>query len=258
MKYYVVDVFTAERFKGNPAGICVLDSWLETSLMQNIAFENGLAETAFLVGANGKYGLKWFTPEQEMDLCGHATLGSAYAVLNYLEPKLRSVEFDSNSGKLFVEREGDEYLMDLPSRMPVRIEIPPVLPRALGVNVLETWQSRDMLALVESEEDVRNLNVNLNLLKELGELNNFIVTARGSDCDFVSRFFTPGATIPEDPVTGSAHCSLIPYWSKILRKTDMTAKQLSKRGGSLRCRDCGDRVRIGGHARIYLIGEIFV
>ena len=258
MKYYVVDVFTDESFKGNPAGVCVLDGWPENSLMQNIAFENGLAETAFLTGSNGKYGLKWFTPEHEMDLCGHATLGSAYVALNYLEPALASVEFDSNSGKLFVRRENNAYLMDLPSRMPVRIDIPPALPRALGVNVLEAWQSRDTMAVVESEDAVRNLKADLDLLKEPGELRNFIVTARGGDCDFVSRFFTPGATIPEDPVTGSSHCSLIPYWAKALGKTEMTAKQLSRRGGSLSCRDCGDRVKIGGQARIYLIGEIFV
>jgi PhzF family phenazine biosynthesis protein len=256
LKYYVVDVFTDQLFRGNPAGICLSDNPLDKELMQKIAFENNLAETAFPIKRDGYYDLKWFTPEVEMDLCGHATLGCAFVLMNYVEKDMNTVQFETLSGRLTVTRSGDTYQMDFPARMPIPCPKPAVLEKALGVKVLETHMSRDILALVESEEDVQNMSPDFALLRQLDDPFAIIVTAKGSDCDFVSRFFAPNAGIPEDPVTGSSHSTLIPFWSKRLHKKELTAKQLSQRGGSLFCRDRGDRVDIGGTAVCYLEGEL--
>lgn len=256
MQYFVVDAFTDRLFSGNPAGVCLLEAWPDAALMQNIAMENNLAETAFLVReSSGAYGLRWFTPETEIDLCGHATLASAFVLMNEVHAISGSVEFHTKSGTLTVSQSGDVFTMDFPSRPPVPCEVPSLLEQALGVSVLETHISRDLLVLLQSEDAVRSLRPDFALLKQLNVFA-VIVTARGTNCDFVSRFFAPGVGVPEDPVTGSSHSTLIPFWHARLGKKQMTAKQLSARGGTLLCEDCGDRVRIGGTAVCYLRGEI--
>ena len=256
MKYYVVDAFASQLFKGNPAGICLLDEWIDDATMQNIAFENNLAETAFLVQKDNSYELRWFTPECEIDLCGHATLASAFVLMNLVETSQDEIIFNTKSGKLTVSRDKEKYKMNFPSRKPVLTAVPKGLEAALGATIIETSLSRDLLVLVEDEETVKDLRPNLELLKEFEDYFGIIVTAKGSSCDFVSRYFAPDCGIPEDPVTGSAHSTLIPFWSERLQKTEMVGRQLSKRGGWLYCKDCGDRVEISGEAKLYLSGEI--
>jgi len=256
MKYYVVDAFASQLFKGNPAGICLLDEWIDDATMQNIAFENNLAETAFLVQNNNSFELRWFTPECEIDLCGHATLASAFVLMNLVETSQDEIIFNAKSGKLTVSRDKEKYKMNFPSRKPVLTAVPKGLEAALGAAIIETYLSRDLLVLVEDEETVKELRPNLELLKEFRDYFGIIVTAKGSSCDFVSRYFAPDCGIPEDPVTGSAHSTLIPFWSERLQKTEMVGRQLSKRGGWLYCKDCGDRVEISGEAKLYLSGEI--
>ena len=257
MKYFVVDVFTDKLFGGNPAGVCLLDHWPDDAVMQSIAMENNLAETAFLVREDsGSYSLRWFTPEVEIDLCGHATLASAFVLMNEIEAVSDTVAFHTQSGTLTVTKSGETFTMDFPSRAPVPCNIPPLLEKALGAAVLKTHMSRDLLVLLDSEDTVRKLRSDYALLKQIEGVFAVIVTAKGTDCDFVSRFFAPGAGIAEDPVTGSSHCTLIPFWSRRLGKQRMTARQLSARGGTLLCEDCGDRVKISGTAVCYLRGEI--
>lgn len=258
MKYYVVDVFSDSIFGGNPAGICLLDEWPDDCVMQSIACENNLSETAFLVERDGFYDLRWFTPEFEIDLCGHATLGSAFVLMHYVEPNIMQVRFHTQSGVLTVSREGDEFTLDFPSRKPVPCLMPDLLEQALGIKVLETHASRDLLVLTDSAQTVLDMKPDFSLLNKISEYLGIIVTARGDDCDFVSRFFVPNSSIGEDPVTGSSHCSLIPFWSERLGKTQMTARQLSKRGGTLSCTDSHNRVKIGGTAVLYMKGEILV
>jgi len=257
MKYFVVDAFTDKLFSGNPAGVCLLDVWPDVAVMQNIAMENNLAETAFLVRENnGAFGLRWFTPEVEIDLCGHATLASAYVLMNEMGSVADTIEFHTQSGTLTVSKTGDLFTMDFPSRPPVPCETPPGLEQALGAPVLKTYISRDLLALLPDEDTVRTLHPDFSLLKQVKDAFAVIVTAKGTGCDFVSRFFAPGAGIPEDPVTGSSHSTLIPFWSQRLKKKHMTARQLSARGGALICEACGERVKISGAAVCYLRGEI--
>lgn len=260
MKYYVVDAFTDNLFKGNPAGVCLLDSEIPDTIMQKIAFENNLAETAFLLKTNEQYNLRWFTPEVEIDLCGHATLATAFVVMKYVSPEMKEIVFETKSGKLTVVRNEDIYTMDFPSRMPKPMEKPALLEQALGCRILETYLSRDMLVLVENEDAVIKLQVDMDLLKKISKDISFaiIVTAKGKNSDFVSRFFAPNAGIPEDPVTGSSHSSLIPFWSERLGKVSMTAEQLSQRGGKLYCEFCGERVKIGGTAVCYLQGNLML
>ncbi len=255
MKYYVVDAFTNTPFHGNPAGVCLPDRELPDDVMQSIAFENNLSETAFVVPNGGHYDLRWFTPTTEIDLCGHATLASAFVVMNFIDPSAQRVEFRSQSGPLFVNREGDIYTLDFPSRPPMPCKKPELLEHALGMPVLETHLARDLVAVVGNEQAVRGLNPNFSLLSKVGGFG-VIVTAKGETCDFVSRFFAPHHGIDEDPVTGSSHCTLIPFWSARLGKAKMTAQQLSYRGGQLFVEDCGQRVKIGGQAVCYLKGEI--
>lgn len=258
MKYFVVDAFADELFRGNPAGVCLLEGELPEERMQSIAFENNLAETAFLRKERDGYSLRWFTPEVEIDLCGHATLAAAFVLMNYVSKDMKEAAFDTKSGRLTVLREGEVYTMNFPARMPVPAEKQALLEEALGCKVLETHLSRDLVAVAESESAVANLRVNLDLLSKISRDVAFavIVTAKGESCDFVSRFFAPNAGIAEDPVTGSAHCTLIPFWSERLGKTKMTARQLSPRGGTLQCEHLGDRVSIGGGAVCYLEGEL--
>ena len=258
MKYFVIDVFTDKLFGGNPAGVCLLDSWPYDSVMQNIAMENNLAETAFLVREDdGAYGLRWFTPEVEIDLCGHATLASAFVLMNEVRAVASKIDFHTQSGTLTVTKSDDGiFTLDFPSRAPVLCDTPPLLEQALGAPVRETHMSRDLLVLLDSEDAVRQLRPDFALLRQIEGVFAIIVTARGAKCDFVSRFFAPNAGINEDPVTGSSHCTLIPFWYDRLGKARMTARQLSARGGALLCEYCGSRVKIGGTAVCYLRGEI--
>jgi len=256
MKYFIVDAFTDELFKGNQAGVCLLDEWLDEEVMQKIAAENNLAETAFLVRNNEHYDLRWFTPETEIDLCGHATLASAFVISNFVDSSLVKIDFHTMSGILSVEKKNDLFEMNFPSRMPRPISVTPLMEQAIGVPVQEAHLSRDMLLLVDSEQQVRNLRPDFGLISRIPDCFALIVTAKGSTADFVSRFFAPNASIPEDPVTGSAHSTLIPFWAEKLKKDKMVAKQLSKRGGTLYCENLNDRVIIAGKAALYLHGDI--
>jgi PhzF family phenazine biosynthesis protein len=252
--YFEVDAFASQLFRGNPAGVCPLQKWLDDRLMQDIAAENNFAETAFFVPRGEDYELRWFTPTVEIDLCGHATLASAFIIFSELGFKGDTVRFHTKSGELTVSRNGDVLTLDFPSRPPKPCTVPDALVQGLGRKPLEVLKARDYFALFAKAEDVQSLKPDFGLLETLDE--KVIVTAPGTDCDFVSRFFAPTAGVNEDPVTGSAHCTLIPYWSKRLGKKKLFARQLSKRGGELFCEDAGDRVRIGGKTALYLRGEI--
>ena len=264
IKYYVVDAFSDRLFSGNPAGVCLLDKWLPDETMQQIAAENNLSETAFLLKNDGYYDLRWFTPEMEVDLCGHATLASAHVLSMYAEQSADILRFRTLSGELTVQMKDDILFMDLPSRPAEPISRLGILSNALGISEYELYKSADLLVVLESEVEVNFVNPDFAALMKVKEaanmpIDNFsvIITAPGSDHDFVSRVFAPNAGINEDPVTGSAHCVLIPYWSKRLGKNKLTARQLSKRGGMLWCEDAGDRVIIGGKATLYLSGYIY-
>ena len=250
-----LDAFVTDGvFTGNPAAVCPLREWLPDRVMQQIATENNLSETAFLVGGNGVYRIRWMTPASEIDLCGHATLASAHVVFTTLEPGRTEVRFDSQSGPLHVRAEGDRLVLDFPSRPPERVAANPAVGRALGRDPVELLASRDYVAVFESADDVRALAPDMGLLRKLDK-KAVIVTAAGSgEVDFVSRFFGPGYGIDEDPVTGSAHTNLIPYWAKRLGKSRLRARQLSPRGGELVCEDLGERVAIGGRVAPYLEG----
>ena len=252
---YQVDAFSGRAFAGNPAAVCPLESWLADEQMQSIAAENNLSETAFCVPEGDGYRLRWFTPATEVDLCGHATLASAFVVFRHLEPQLERVLFQTLSGQLIVSRSGDRLTMDFPSRPPVAVEAHPQLIPALGLQPKEVLAARDYMVVYETAEQVRALKPDMARLTEVDRFA-VIVTAPGRDCDFVSRFFAPAHGVPEDPVTGSAHCTLIPYWSRRLGKKQLFARQVSPRGGELWCEDCGERVHISGQAVEFLSGTI--
>lgn len=255
--FYQIDAFTDRLFGGNPAAVCVLDRWLEDSVLQAIAAENNLSETAFLVGRNGRYALRWLTPKVEVDLCGHATLAAAYVVFRHLEPSLQEVAFDSRSGELRVSRAGDLMTLDFPAIHGQRCACPMQLSEGLGREPLEVWRGAKYLCVFAEEDDIRALQPDFARLAEL-ELMGVIATAPGHSADFVSRMFAPRVGIPEDPVTGSAHCMLATYWAARTGKTLFNAKQLSSRGGDLSCELRGDRVLISGRAVQYLQGEILL
>jgi len=252
---YQLDAFSERPFSGNPAAVCPLERWLEEATLQSIAAENNLSETAFLVGGSGRYEIRWFTPTSEVDLCGHATLASARVVFDRLEAGRSEVSFASASGPLLVQRDGDRLALDFPSRPASPCPEPAGLTEALGRAPREVLQARDTMAVFASEEDVRSLAPDM---ERLGRLDTFgvIVTAPGLSVDFVSRFFAPRKGVPEDPVTGSAHCSLIPFWAERLGKTRLLARQISPRGGTLHCELRGDRVTIAGAVATYLEGTI--
>jgi len=252
---FQVDAFTKTLFRGNPAAVCPLEYWLHERILQAIAAENNLSETAFFVAESDLYELRWFTPKVEVDLCGHATLAAAHVILNHRDPSASMVRFHTKSGPLTVSREEDRLVMEFPSRPGTLCPAPPNLVNALGFEPLEVYLSRDYLVVAPEEETVRGLDPDMDLLLKVDGLG-VIVTAPGTESDFVSRFFAPKVGVPEDPVTGSAHCTLIPYWSRRLGKKALHAKQLSLRGGELFCRDDGDRVNIGGHAVTFLEGYI--
>lgn len=256
---YQADAFTDRLFGGNPAAICPLTEWLPDDIMQKIAAENNLAETAYFVKQDDGYGLRWFTPELEIDLCGHATLASAHILYSELGYVGSSISFyTQKAGKLVVSKNGDKYTLDFPSRPPQPAEAPAELIEALGgIKPVEVLKSRDYMVVYASEDDVRNMEPDFNLLAKVDTLG-VIVTAKSHEVDFVSRFFAPLVGINEDPVTGSAHCNLIPYWAHKLNKNDLHAYQVSARKGELWCQNNGDRVLMSGKAVTYLKGEIYV
>ncbi|HUA37196.1 MAG TPA: PhzF family phenazine biosynthesis protein [Candidatus Sulfopaludibacter sp.] len=254
--YFEVAAFTGKPFGGNPAGVCALPRWLSDATLQNIAAENNLAETAFFVGAGADYELRWFTPEMEIDLCGHATLASAFILFSQPGFRNNPVRFHSRaSGILTVAREDEILTLDFPGWPATPCPAPDALVRGLGRQPVAVLRARDYLAVFASETEVRSLQPDFSRLKTLDAFG-VIATAPGGDCDFVSRFFAPKAGVPEDPVTGSSHCTLVPYWSQRLHRMRLFARQVSKRGGELFCRQADDRVLIGGKAVLYLRGEI--
>lgn len=254
---YQVDAFTSRVFGGNPAGIVPLETWLPDETMQAIAAENNLAETAFFVREGDGFRLRWFTPSVEVDLCGHATLASAHLLYAQLGYRGDRIDFETRSGRLTVTRQGDLLAMELPARPPLPCSAPSDLDTALGRAPAAVLAARDYLLVYEREADVRSLAPDMERIARLDRFG-VIVTAPGESCDFVSRFFAPAQGIPEDPVTGSAHCTLIPYWAQRLGKTTMNARQISPRGGELSCEDRGARVVVAGKAVLYLEGTIHV
>ncbi|WP_058306207.1 PhzF family phenazine biosynthesis protein [Gracilibacillus massiliensis] len=254
---YQIDAFTNKQFKGNSAAVCPLNEWIEEDLMQKIAAENNLSETAFFVKKEDVYELRWFTPIDEVDLCGHATLATAYVICTYLDTNVKHIKFKTKSGLLEVSEDDGLFTLSFPSREGERCETPEELIKGLGKVPKEVYKSRDYMAVFEKEQDILDLDLNMDELKKLDGFG-VIVTAKGEKVDFVSRFFAPKAGIKEDPVTGSTHCTLVPYWNNILKKEELVALQLSERGGKLYCTNTGETVRIAGEAVSYLEGYINV
>lgn len=252
---YQIDAFTDRLFGGNPAAVCPLERWLPDATLQSIAAENNLSETAFFVPEGDGFELRWFTPKVEVELCGHATLATAHLLLHRLEPGRDRVAFSTRSGRLEVARDGDLLAMDFPAYPPEPVDAPAGLFEALGHDAEAVLRGNYLMVVVRSERAVKALEPDFAAMDRAG-INEAIVTARGSDCDFVSRFFAPGFGIPEDPVTGSAHCSLVPYWARRLGRTRLRARQVSQRGGELHCELRGERVSIAGRAVIFLEGTI--
>ncbi len=256
LKLYQVDAFADRVFEGNPAAVCPLDQWLDDDLMQAIAVENNLSETAYFVAKKGVYDLRWFTPAAEVDLCGHATLASAHVVFNHLEPESESVAFDTRSGRLTVTRGQDGLLtMDFPAQPGKEVTVSENVIQALGAEPSQLFAGEDLMAVFERESQIRAIEPDLLAVKEL-EGRGLIITAPGEEVDFVSRFFAPKHNIAEDPVTGSAHCMLTPYWAAHFGKDDLAARQISARGGELNCVMVENRVCISGLAILYMQGEI--
>ncbi|MBC2606461.1 PhzF family phenazine biosynthesis protein [Pelagicoccus albus] len=258
LKLYTVDAFASVPFTGNPAAICVLDQWLDDSLMQSIAAQNNLAETAFLVAkGTASYDIRWFTPLTEVPLCGHATLASAFVLKNCLNEQAEVINFDCASGPLKVEVSDQLLTLDFPSKAASATKIPDWVSNGLGAIPIEFYQSHYSMAVFPSEEIVAAIEPDFAYLSKISD-STIIITAPGKGHDFVSRFFAPAFGVDEDPVTGSAHCILIPFWAKRLKKSELHAKQISLRGGELYCKDQGDRVKIGGTARLYSEATIHV
>jgi predicted PhzF superfamily epimerase YddE/YHI9 len=254
---YQVDAFTSRVFGGNPAAVVLLDRWLPNETLLAIAAENNLSETAFVIPRADVSPLRWFTPALEVDLCGHATLAAGHVLLARGLPSSSQVVFSTRSGELMVRREGDLLAMDFPSRPGRPVEVTEAILSVLGTRPREALLARDLLAIFESEAQVRAFRPDFGRIASLDAFA-LIISAPGERADFVSRFFAPRAGVPEDPVTGSAHCTLVPYWSSRLGKTKLVAEQLSTRGGELRCELRGDRVVMAGDAVDYLSGEITV
>lgn len=258
LELYQIDAFTDKTFGGNPACVVPLTYWLPDDILLKITKENAVAETAFFVDKGDKIHLRWFTPEIEMDLCGHATLATAHclkSILNYPNDK---IIFETLSGDLTVLVENDLYYLDFPSRMPVISELPETIKKSLNIQPKEVYKSRDYLLVYDTEQEIEKIKVNRQIFDKINlDPGGVIVTAKGENYDFVSRFFTPQALILEDPVTGSAHCSLIPFWSSRLKKNELNAIQISDRIGKLQCQNKKDRVIISGKAKTYSIGNLW-
>lgn len=255
IQMFQIDAFTENVFGGNPAAVCPLEKWLKPELLQKIAAENNLPETAFFVTNSYGFDIRWFTPEIEIDLCGHATLAAAHVLFNHYGYNKKQIIFDSKSGTLKVTKKNGMLCLDFPVNKPEKISLPAQLEAALGAKPVEVYKSRDILAIFENEKEIKNIKPNFELLKQI-DCMGVIVSAKGDNCDFVSRFFAPAVGINEDPVTGSAHTTLVPYWAEKLEKKKLHAFQISKRRGELFCEIMGSRVLISGKAATYLIGEI--
>ena len=256
MKQDIVDAFTNKIFSGNPAAVCVMERWLDEPLMMQIAAENNLSETAFIVKETEGYHLRWFTPGTEVELCGHATLASAFVILNYYEPDAAHVDFNTMSGKLTVIRKDNLYEMDFPTYELKEIPVTDAMKRAFGVRPIKAILGLDLVCVFENEDIVKTMNPDQNLLTQIeGRIQN--ATAKGSETDCVSRSFCPKLSVPEDPVCGSAHCQIADYWSGQLGKQDIVAYQASKRGGTLHCHLEGNgRIKISGEAALFAITDI--
>jgi predicted PhzF superfamily epimerase YddE/YHI9 len=255
IKQYQVDAFATRAFEGNPAAVCPLQGWLDDDLMQAIAEENNLSETAFFVPSDKGFALRWFTPVKEVDLCGHATLATAHVIFEQLGYAGEVITFETRSGELFVKRQGQQLEMDFPACPPTPCALPGLLAEGLGQRPIEVWAADDYLAVFDSEATVRAITPNQALLGQL-DLRAVVITAPGNEVDFVSRLFAPKLGIPEDPVTGSVHCALAPYWANKLGKTILSARQVSKRGGSLTCVVKADRVMLSGSAVTVMEAEL--
>ena len=256
LQCYTLDAFTDRVFGGNPAAVCPLERWLDDELMQKIAAENNLSETAFFVPDGQGYHIRWFTPVCEVELCGHATLASAYVIFNFFAPEKTELQFRALAGQLRVTHEGDLLSLDFPARPPKLIDAPAELVASLGSEPKEMWLADDYVAVFEAADAVRTLSPDF---PQMARYNMFglIATAPGEDCDFVSRFFAPRKGINEDSVTGCAHCTLIPFWAERLGKTTLFARQISQRGGELFCEHRGDRVTISGRVALYAVSTIY-
>ncbi|GAB4195142.1 MAG: PhzF family phenazine biosynthesis protein [Wenzhouxiangellaceae bacterium] len=262
LKFHIINAFSCGRLTGNPAAVCVIDEWLDDDLMQAIAAQHNLSETAFVRVAGDDLAIRWFTPSVEVDLCGHATLASAWVLFNHHQPETQMLELGSRSGPLRVRRvahaSGEALIqLDFPRREVAAIPMQAAVAQALGAEPLALWRSSDLIAEFADAATVRDLKPDFTAMLRL-EGRGLIATAPGDDCDFVSRWFGPKVGVNEDPVTGSAHCSLVPLWSQQLGKTQHHARQLSSRGGELFCELAGDRVLIGGRAECYAEGEIYL
>ena len=255
---YQIDAFTNKMFGGNPACAVQLREWLENDLLLKIATENAVAETAFFIIRDNKIQLRWFTPEIEMDLCGHATLATAHCLKTILNLKNNHFIFGTLSGDINVAVDKNLYSLDLPSRMPIVNSLPVNIQKSLNIQPMEVLKSRDYVLVYENEAQVKGIKINRQYFDEINlGTGGVIVTAKGDESDFVSRFFTPQASILEDPVTGSAHCSLVPYWAKILNRKELHALQVSERMGELHCIDKGERIIIKGQAKTYSVGTLW-
>lgn len=259
LRIYQVDAFTDKVFGGNPAAIVPLDHWPPDSLLQKIAFENNLAETGYFIRKGTEYEIRWFTPTVEVDLCGHATLAAAHVLFNYEGHVLDEIIFNSErSGRLVVRKEESGLTLDFPTDIISKVELTTDLLRSFHIKAKEAYKGKsDYMFVFNSEKEISELLPNLDVITKL-DARGLIATAKGDDVDFVSRFFAPQSGINEDPVTGSAHTTLTPYWAKVLGKEELTAIQLSERKGHLKCKLLGDRVEISGHAVTYMFGEIEV
>jgi predicted PhzF superfamily epimerase YddE/YHI9 len=252
---YQVDAFASTVFKGNPAAVCPLTEWLDDRTLQSIALENNLSETAFFVPKQDGFHLRWFTPTSEVDLCGHATLAAAYVLIEILKIPQQRLNFNSASGPLSVFKKDGHYTLDFPIRPGELIDCPQILVEGLGKTPLETYLATDCLVVLGSQDEVLAVKPDFQKLLEF-KVRGILITAPGENCDFVSRCFYPSVGVPEDPVTGSAHCTLVPYWAKRLEKNSLYCRQISSRGGELWCALNGARVEIAGNCALYLTGTI--
>lgn len=255
MKYYIVNAFTDSLFEGNQAGVCVLDHWLDNFVLQNIAIENNLPTTAFLVKGFHKYELRWFTPERELDLCGHAMLASAYIIMRFIEPDTNTVFFQTRSGLLSVKKKNDLFELDMPTYKLTPIPVTKDMEQVIGFRPIEAYVGKYLVCILANEEQILQTNPSKEELDKLDYLS-LQITAKGNNYDCVTRSFYPNFSIYEDPICGSGHCHIIPYWSEQLQKSELIARQLSKRGGTLYCKNNGDRISISGKAVLYLEGNI--
>lgn len=255
MKQYIVDAFTEELFKGNPAAVCVTDEWISDGLMRNIAAENNLSETAFAVKEGDRYRLRWFTPKDEIDFCGHATLAASFVIANFIEPGCKTIKYNTLSGDLSVEIKDGLFVMDFPRYRLGSVEVTDAMERALGARPTAAFLDRDLLMVLSSEKEIFGLKPDFSAMRDLDGLC-IAVTAKGTEYDCVSRVFAPELNIPEDPVTGSTHCMIAPYWAERLGKSTITAFQASERTGVLYAEVRGERVKISGSAILFGVSEI--